>query len=619
MRIIFEEDMLDCPRYQARKRQNQSLRRRFERAGTIKKFITIKGEKAMEIDSKSALAGAPFSPANISSDELKNYTLKTVGASVVSRLLKGENVSLAEINLTEQPFLEIAQEIFHRRNGRAAAEVLEEILSKRSDGPIIRAVLLKDEPDQPLTVEWSDDGGNAKPYTNFSKSPEIQLLKNEISNPETVGRWLSAYIDYGLRVSPMSPRSFHQMMGLSILSAAIARRVFVSASNRKIFPNLFSLIVADSTVYCKTTALELADEIMHLAGLDIFKLPAGITPQSLIGELTRRAPESFDQWEQQDKTDWRSERIFAAQRIWLMDEMSSLLDSFDQKIYFELLPQILRLFGCPKKLVAKSTIRHGRQTINNGYLTICGPTTPTALRKHIKNPTLWENGFFARFIFVTPDSPPRRTFYPPKVAPPEKLIDTLRNLTFSLLPMPMESTKDHDSNFPAIEIALAPGVWQCWDKYHEILYNIISEDRIPAILFASYGRFHDISIKVATLLAVVDWAENPASQMVITLPHWYRAQTITEEFRASLHRVIKDDSQSMDKEERTRKQILRFLRESPSGLSSRELANYLNFTESENREALDLILARMLQDNQIERGERKPQRGPVAKIWKMSS
>jgi len=87
--------------------------------------------------------------------------------------------------------------------------------------------------------------------------------------------------------------------------------------------------VANSTLYTKSTAFEIGKHTLEQAGLLRFTLPVGITPQSLVGELTNRTPETFSEWEKGDQDDWRDERPFAAQRAWLMDESACLLDSFN--------------------------------------------------------------------------------------------------------------------------------------------------------------------------------------------------------------------------------------------------------------------------------------------------
>ena len=64
------------------------------------------------------------------------------------------------------------------------------------------------------------------------------------------------------------------------------------------------------------------------------------------------------------------------------------------------------------------------------------------------------------------------------------------------------------------------------------------DDRLRAI----YGRLHVQAIKVAILLAALDWADEDGGlpHPKVTVAHWYRAQQIAEEWRASAHRLLAD-------------------------------------------------------------------------------
>jgi hypothetical protein len=68
------------------------------------------------------------------------------------------------------------------------------------------------------------------------------------------------------------------------------------------------------------------------------------------------------------------------------------------------------------------------------------------------------------------------------------------------------------------------------------------DDRLRAV----YGRLHVQAIKVATLLAAMDWADEAGGlpHPKVTAAHWYRAQQIVEDWRASAHRLLADLGQN---------------------------------------------------------------------------
>lgn len=566
-----------------------------------------------------ASAEAP-TPAGTENRAVKhlNYT-PNAGPLQIARLIAGEQI--AGTDGLPEPWRDLAQQLIVGRNGRSAVDVFEDLLAGRADANEIRvavlAVRIDGDTDVESTVDESLDLATGSLVTIPELPTSASLPGSLMQQANLAGLWLNDYIDFARRASPMSPPIFHLILGLTLLSTAIARRVYLRVANYNLYPNIYALIVAHSTLYAKTTAFEIARRVLELAGLARLMLPVGITPQSLISELTNRQPDTFASWEQGDQDDWRSERKFAAQRAWLMDEAAGLLDAFDQKHLADLLNHVLKLYDCPDKLSASSTIARGRQTIRNSYMTICGPTTPSAMRSHLNNRSHWGNGLFARFIFVTPDTPPQRIFYPNEIEIPASLTNPLRTLGLERLPMPTEFLPGEIQPPQSVRAQLEPGVWQCWDAYHGGIWELINRRAIPEKFYASYGRFHTTAMKIALQLATVDWAAAaPNEPLIVTLRHWARAQLITEEFRSCLHRMIADASRISEDDDLEPK-IIRFLRQSPRGLSARELANLLSMTEPAKRDQLDRLLERMRRDGLIDLEERKGQRGPAALAWRL--
>jgi hypothetical protein len=115
-----------------------------------------------------------------------------------------------------------------------------------------------------------------------------RLSEAEIKQGKKAGKFIDDYIAFAMKDAPMSPPLFHQTYALAILSTAIARRVFVSVGTNAIYPNLYIMLSAPSTLYTKTTGYKSAMKLLETAGLSHLLLPDGVTPQSLITELSNR-------------------------------------------------------------------------------------------------------------------------------------------------------------------------------------------------------------------------------------------------------------------------------------------------------------------------------------------
>ena len=107
---------------------------------------------------------------------------------------------------------------------------------------------------------------------------------------------------------------------------------------------------------------------------------------------------------------------------------------------------------------------------------------------------------------------------------------------------------------------------------------------------AIYGRLHVQALKVAILLAAMDWAEDETSSRPVIEPaHWYRAQLITESWRASAHRLLADLVEN--EEARLENRILGLMRGQQSEVTIREIYRALRSTRKPVVEALKALEA----------------------------
>ncbi|MCC7118556.1 MAG: DUF3987 domain-containing protein [Anaerolineales bacterium] len=460
--------------------------------------------------------------------------------------------------------------------------------------------------------EFTEEESPSKPFqVTIPELPKIaQLSEAQIKQGRKAGKFIDDYMSYAMKDAPMSPPLFHQTYALAILSSAIARRVYINVGTGAIYPNLYIMLSAPSTLYTKTTGYKSAMKLFETVGLSHLLLPDGVTPQSLITELSNRTPDNKD-WTKEDKEDWERERPFAGQRAWWIDEAARLLSQFQQKHLAELLPIVLRLYDCESKIRVSTQIR-GRETVRNAYLTICGPTTPAALRAHLNTNEHWTNGLFARFLLVSPDTAPVRVFFPDPFPVPPALAKQLNQLAFERLEQPKENILGTTPPPLAVEAKVTPEVKQHWDNYHAAMFDLINKKNVPERLHACYGRLHEKTIKIAMLLATADWVKMAkGNPLTIQSIHWYRAQEMTEEYRASLHRVIEDASAPTESaDDILAEKVIARLTTSPRN-SRRELAIDLHMQTGSKRIQLDMVLSQLLQDGILVEKEIKGTRGPA--------
>jgi hypothetical protein len=145
--------------------------------------------------------------------------------------------------------------------------------------------------------------------------------------------------------------------------------------------------------------------------------------------------------------------------------------------------------------------------------------------------------------------------------------------------------------------SLVADIWAPCHAYEQALRGLTApnsplDDRLRAV----YGRLHIQALKIAILLAALDWAdEGCQGRPVVALAHWYRAQQIAESWRASAHRLLYELGES--EELRLEDRVLRLLRVHPDGLSARSLYRALRTTHRPMMEALSALE----QDGHVER------------------
>jgi hypothetical protein len=171
----------------------------------------------------------------------------------------------------------------------------------------------------------------------------------------------------------------------------------------------------------------------------------------------------------------------------------------------------------------------------------------------------------ARFALLTPE--PNYSERPalPMSPAPLALAERLKRLHEQLPeppPLSQGSAAHHEQGCHADRAwPLSADIWSACRAYEQALRAMTAPgSTLDDRLRATYGRLHVQAIKVALLLAALDWSDGVDStpRPHVTLAHWCRAQEVVEGWRASAHRLLADLGET--EESRLEERILRFLR-----------------------------------------------------------
>lgn len=245
----------------------------------------------------------------------------------------------------------------------------------------------------------------------------------------------------------------------------------------------------------------------------------------------------------------------------------------------------MTLYDCPAYLDS-NTNNKGLVVIRDAALSILGAATPAELATALSSAD-WFNGNLARFALLTPE--PDYTERPaPEASPtPTDLADRLKRLHEQLPEPPLPDVLGEKRSSEAW--SLPADIWQACHAYEQALRAMTAPDAsLDDRLRAIYGRLHVQAIKVAILLSALDWADSPQDtpRPQVTVAHWYRAQQITEDWRASAHRLLADLGEN--EEGRLESRILGLLRTCGGSATVRDIYRALR---SPRKTVLDALKA----------------------------
>jgi hypothetical protein len=423
------------------------------------------------------------------------------------------------------------------------------------------------------------------------------------------GQPVNDYIAYASSMSERTPRLFHEANGLWLWAVGIAGRARLQLRHGNVYPNLYVLGVADTTLYAKSTSLDIVIQLITECFPHLL-LANDFTPEAMLADLAGREPANLNSADltERDRALWKAGRNFAAQRGLVVEEASAFLAGLRRDYMTGMAEILLRFYDCPP-LYRRNTRGSGFVVVRQAQLSIIGMTTPARLQG-AEVRTAWHDGLFARFALLTPEAPPARPgddYERPRPPYPPRLVETLTHLAQTLLPVP---------TFPApVEVRTvemtdeAKAAW--WQCCVAVTYDLlVSQNPPPQQLWGTYGRLATQALKVALIVAIADWAGGVQSAPQVTLAHYARGQMVAESWRASAHRLLNTLTGGQVAAEHSQEDRLmqRIRAAGSAGVAARDVYRSLKLRRAD----LDLLVAGLIRDGLVAEIEIPSPRGPSA-------
>jgi len=471
---------------------------------------------------------------------------------------------------------------------------------------------LADYPEPPETKDES----RTTVYVDVPPLPKAARLVDSMETAATdTGAFIQKWQGYIAAIVNTIPPEFAEAGALTLWSIAAARRVHVPTYfEPEIYPNIWSLWVAESTVFHKTTALNAHRRLIRRV-MPYLLLPEETSGDRLIQEMAGMDPVNLGQMHGEDQARWRKAKLHAGQRGIVIDEASSLFSGFRKDYNIGKIETFLKAYDCDDEKVF-STIRHGSIHLRWLYMPLLGATTPAAIQG-AANLQMWEMGFWPRFVLLVPE----RMFPDPLISSDELIsrpvdIDNALSQFIGALPQMDEQFEMGERVIrppTSIEVSYTKEAWKHWTKFNDAMsYTLQHPDVMPdSRLRKMYGRFPVKLLQVATLLACMDWNGEGAPK--INMAHYARAHQIVERWRVNAHRFVEVMSRPLTGEDRERRILNTIERVQAAGglATTREIHRHTGWP----RDQLEALLSQMERDNLLGQVESESKR---TKVWKVS-
>lgn len=296
--------------------------------------------------------------------------------------------------------------------------------------------------------------------------------------------FVEAYIEWASNLGDAAVQ-YHQAGAFIILSALLAGNVVLPTSYGTILPNLWFMIMADTTLTRKSTAMDIAMDLLTEVDSDVLLATDG-SIEGLMTSLALRA---------------------GVPSIFLRDEFSGLIEAMVKKDYYAGMAETLtKLYdGKPQRRVLRKEIIH----VDDPILILFAGGIKTRIQSLLTYEQI-SSGFIPRFVFLTAESDIRkvRPLGPPSErdwGERELLLDTMHELADHYrirdAPKPTLNGKITLAKPKKFRASLTKEAWARYNKFEQMMLAAGLATNKPDLMTPMYARLGVSALKAAVLLA----------------------------------------------------------------------------------------------------------------------
>jgi hypothetical protein len=404
--------------------------------------------------------------------------------------------------------------------------------------------------------DWTSDDISLEPLLSEMEKDWCR------DNPTFIER----YVEWAKTVGDAAWQ-YHQAGAFVILSSLLAGPVKLPTSFGTIVPNLWFMILADTTLTRKTTAMDLAIDLLVEVDSDIVLATDG-SVEGLMTSLSMRP---------------------GRPSVFLRDEFSGMLEQFAKRDYYA---------GMMETLTKLYDGKYQKRVLRRETLEIRDPVLilfAGGIRDRVLSNLTVEHvgtGFLPRFVFITAESDVTRLrpLGPPtdnSLTGREDILSELRELYANYRTDTTIRANGDEFTLPRNTVAqLSEGAWLLYNKLEAKMLESALRSPLATLMTPTFDRLSKTGLKAAVLLAA---ARKLGNTVVVTEEDITRAFFYVEQWREYTLDVLANLGKSSM--ERVMERIYEVIRSQPGiprahvmrqfHLTSRDAENH--FTTLEQR------------------------------------
>jgi hypothetical protein len=376
------------------------------------------------------------------------------------------------------------------------------------------------------------------------------LTEEEYERVANVRTFVEEYIDWASGLGDAATQ-YHQGGAFIILSSLLAGNVSLPTAFGRIIPNLWFMILADTTLTRKSTAMDIATDLLIEVDSDIVMATDGSIEGLMQGLSTRPGRPS----------------------MFLRDEFSGLLEQITKKDYYAGMAEVLtKLYDgkLQKRMLRKETIE-----VRDPVLIVFAGGIRTRVQQLLKFDHI-SSGFIPRFLFLTAESDASRVR---PLGPPtdldtsgrEALVDTMTEL-YNFYHADTVTTLSNGVKLPARKTCDAVLTQEAWDRYNNFERQMLDaglKTERPELMTPLFDRLAKSTLKATILLAA---ARKMADRIEIGIDDVLLAIRYATEWREYAIDVVNGVGKSVA--ENQLETVMENIKRSPGVSRSRLMRNY---------------------------------------------